>query len=157
MTVLCLWDDSEIAQPGLSFICNCMDVTLSDGGRIPEGIVLQAATSPQHHDDAYFADAGIFDPLRFAPERGAAPRRAQGVKHQASTNAREYLPFGHCKHACPARYFVMDTLKGVMAYIILNYAMKLGGDSARSLHVEAPMTLFLARYRRVSFRKCEGL
>ena len=72
------------------------DITLSDGTRIPEGTLLQAATYPQHHDDAYFEDANTFDPFRFARKRGAA---GEGVKHQASTTAPEYLPFGHGKVA----------------------------------------------------------
>ncbi|PIL30288.1 cytochrome P450 [Ganoderma sinense ZZ0214-1] len=100
------------------------DVTLSDGTRLPEGTLLQAATYQQHHDDAYFTDAGTFDPFRFARMRDA---EGQGFKHQASTTAPDYLAFGHGKHACPGRHFAAGIVKGVLVHLILNYDMKLGG------------------------------
>ncbi|PIL30243.1 cytochrome P450 [Ganoderma sinense ZZ0214-1] len=129
------------------------DVTLSNGTRLPEGTLLQAATYQQHHDETYFADAGTFDAFRFARMRGA---EGQGFKHQVSTTAPEYLPFGHGKHACPGRHFAAGILKGVLVYIILNYDMKLGGDGARPPHLEAPTAVVPAPHGRVSFRKREG-
>ncbi|KAM5541334.1 hypothetical protein V8D89_004888 [Ganoderma adspersum] len=129
------------------------DITLSDGIRIPEGTLLQAATYPQHHDDAYFEDANTFDPFRFARKRGAA---GEGVKHQASTTAPEYLPFGHGKVACPGRHFAAGELKGILAYIILHYDMKLGGDGVRPPDVEVPTALIPSPHDHIFFRKREG-
>ena len=157
------------------------DITLSDGTRIPEGTLLQAATYPQHHDDAYFEDANTFDPFRFARKRGAA---GEGVKHQASTTAPEYLPFGHGKVAwcvsfsvfscrvsgmrlsrrlthihtarSPGRHFAAGELKGILAYIILHYDMKLGGDGVRPPDVEVPTALIPAPHGHIFFRRRKG-
>ena len=72
------------------------DLTLHDGTFLPKGTVVAAAAQPTHLDDAIYADAGAFDPFRFARMRESA---GEGTKHQFVNTSLEYIAFGHGKHA----------------------------------------------------------
>ncbi|KAI1787001.1 cytochrome P450 [Ganoderma leucocontextum] len=105
------------------------DITLSDGARVPKGTLVQAAAYPLHRDDSYLENAKTFDPFRYAHMRSVG---GESSKHcQSPTTSPDYIPFGHGQHACPGRYFAANTLKAILAHIIVNYDLKLGGDGSR--------------------------
>jgi len=39
------------------------------------------------------------------------------------------LAFGYGKHACPGRFFAANELKAMLCYVVMNYDVKLEGDS----------------------------
>lgn len=106
-----------------------VDITLSDGTFIPKGTLVVAAMAPVHYDESVYADPDVLEPFRFAKMRGDD---GEGLKHQLVNTSYNFLPFGHGKHACPGRFFAANEIKVVLALIILNYDMKLGGDGKRS-------------------------
>ncbi|KAH9849220.1 cytochrome P450 [Lenzites betulinus] len=126
------------------------DVTLSDGTFIPTGTILAVPVYSMHHDDALYADAEAFDPFRFARMR---EREGEGAKHQYVNTSIDYVSFGHGKHACPGRFFAANELKAMLAYIVLNYDMKLPGDGKRPDNLYLGPTVVAAPTAEVMFRK----
>ncbi|KAH9834049.1 cytochrome P450 [Rhodofomes roseus] len=97
------------------------DTTLSDGTFIPAGTVVAGASSATHRDARNYENPEIFDPFRFADMR---TEDGASIKHQFVTTSPEYVAFGHGKHACPGRFFAVNELKVMMAYILLHYDIK---------------------------------
>lgn len=98
-----------------------LDITLSDGTYLPKGTLVVAASSATHTDKTYYENAEAFVPFRFydmCTENGT-------LGTQFVNTSKDYLAFGHGKHACPGRFFVAHELKAMMAYIILHYDVKL--------------------------------
>ena len=72
------------------------DFRFSDGTLIPEGAFVSAAFMSIHHDEAYYENPDVFDPLMFADIRN---EEGEGLKHQMVSTSLEYIPFGHGRHA----------------------------------------------------------
>ncbi|TFK88882.1 cytochrome P450 [Polyporus arcularius HHB13444] len=108
------------------------DLTLSDGTFIPKDTLIGAASYPIHHDDSIYENASTFDPFRFSRMR---EEDGEGTKHQFVNTSIEYIPFGHGKHACPGRFFAANELKAMLAFIVLNYDLKLANDTPRPANV----------------------
>ncbi|KAI0732573.1 cytochrome P450 [Fomitopsis betulina] len=104
------------------------DFTLSDGTFIPAGTLLAGASTATHRDERNYENPEVFDPLRFADMRS---EEGAGIKHQFVSTSPEYVPFGHGKHACPGRFFAVNELKVMMAYILLHYDIKFDGNKGR--------------------------
>ncbi|KAH9897770.1 cytochrome P450 [Cubamyces lactineus] len=128
------------------------DVTLHDGTFIPRGSIVMAASDATHHDDSNYADADVFDPFRFSRMREAD---GEGTKHQFVNTTLEYIAFGHGKHACPGRFFAANELKSLLAVIILNYDLKLGGDGSRPPNMYLGFAVIPAPKGKVLFKKRE--
>ncbi|KZT30762.1 cytochrome P450 [Neolentinus lepideus HHB14362 ss-1] len=99
--------------------------TFSDGTVIPPGVYVNAAQTATHHDEEYYADPDVFDGLRFAEEEG------QNMKHHLISTANDYVPFGHGKHACPGRFFAANTMKTMLAHLVLTYDVKMENEGVR--------------------------
>ncbi|EKM48603.1 uncharacterized protein PHACADRAFT_214733 [Phanerochaete carnosa HHB-10118-sp] len=80
-----------------------------------------------HHDDGNYADAGTFQPWRFYREVDECGGEANAQSMTTTTTT--YLSFGHGKTACPGRFFAALELKMITANLLLNYDVKLEGDS----------------------------
>ncbi|CDO73437.1 hypothetical protein BN946_scf185013.g72 [Trametes cinnabarina] len=126
------------------------DVVLSNGVLIPRGTLMVAAAYSTHHDDDVYADAMMFDPFRFARKREA---EGESAKHQFANTSVDYVPFGHGKHACPGRFFAANELKAMLAYIVLNYDIKLGGDGKRPANLHWGWAILPDPNAEVLFRK----
>ncbi|KAI5118159.1 hypothetical protein M0805_005781 [Coniferiporia weirii] len=100
-----------------------VDYTLSDGTFLPAGTFVSCNALSLHYDDANYNNAHDFDGFRFANMR--EEREGEGTKHQMVSTSSEYLPFGHGRHACPGRFFAVNELKSMMAYLVLTYDVKL--------------------------------
>lgn len=72
------------------------DFTFSDGTFIPKGALVSAAAMATHFDDEYYDNAHVFDPWRFSDIRS---EDGEGTKHQMVSTSKEYVPFGHGRHA----------------------------------------------------------
>ena len=53
----------------------------------------------------------------------------------------------------PGRFFAASVLKALLAYIILNYDMKLGGDGKRPANLSFSVHIIPSPTGRVLFRK----
>ncbi|KAJ3011693.1 hypothetical protein NUW54_g2086 [Trametes sanguinea] len=128
------------------------DITLPDGTLVPRGAIIMAAADATHHDDSVYADSDVFDPWRFSRMREAD---GEGTKHQFVNTSLDYISFGHGKHACPGRFFAANELKSLMAFIILNYDLKLGGDGSRPQNLYWALNVIPAPKGTILFRKRE--
>ncbi|KAL4070778.1 cytochrome P450 [Scleroderma citrinum] len=99
------------------------DIIFSDGTKIPTGTHVAVASGPMHFDSRYYPNADEFDPFRFCPTR-------KEVSTKYSTNLTQ-LSFGQGKRACPGRFFASTMMTTMMAYLVLNYDMKLENDGVR--------------------------
>jgi len=98
------------------------EFTFSDGTTVPAGTLVGIPVLAGHHDEANYANAGVFDPFRFSRMREQA---GEGIKHQMVTPSPEFLSFGVGRHACPGRFFAVNEQKLIMAHIIMTYDFKL--------------------------------
>ncbi|KAG6833858.1 hypothetical protein H0H87_011792 [Tephrocybe sp. NHM501043] len=95
------------------------DFAFSDGTVVPKGNTIAVATFPLHHDEENYTDPAVFDGFRFSKMR---EKQAEGFsKHQMVALNHDYIIFGNGKHACPGRFFAVNELKGLLAYVLLNY------------------------------------
>jgi len=103
------------------------DFTFSDGTFIKKGTRVWAGAGAAHYDNEYYPDANEFDGFRFANMREAGEGASDGsnLRHHMVTTSTTYLAFGHGRHACPGRFFAVTEMKVMIAYLILNYDVKL--------------------------------
>ncbi|CCM05809.1 uncharacterized protein FIBRA_08043 [Fibroporia radiculosa] len=127
------------------------DFTFSDGTIIPAGTRLAAPARAIHRDDELYPNALTFDPWRFSNMRD---KTEQGAHNFAVNTSAEFMIFGHGKHACPGRFFVVNEMKAMLAYIAVNYDVKMADDSA-----DMPPSMYFGRAivpngtAEVAFRK----
>ncbi|KAJ8475002.1 hypothetical protein ONZ51_g6824 [Trametes cubensis] len=126
------------------------DVVLSDGTFIPRGTLMVAAATPLHHDEHVYTNADAFDPWRFSRQR---EREGEAMKHQYVNTSVDYISFGHGKHACPGRFFAANELKAMLAYIVLNFDIKLDGDGKWPENIHWGPAVIPDPNARVLFRK----
>ena len=48
-----------------------------------------------------------------------------------ATLSPDFLLFGHGRHACPGRFFAVNELKALVAYVLMTYDIKLEDDKPR--------------------------
>ena len=104
------------------------DHTFSNGTTIPRGTFVAVAPQKVHMDESIYPDALTFDPFRFVnlKEQDTTGRRFDMV-----TTSLDSLSFSYGKHACPGRYFAACEIKLMLAYVIMNYDVKLENDGVR--------------------------
>ncbi|KAI1791098.1 cytochrome P450 [Ganoderma leucocontextum] len=127
------------------------DVTLSDGTRIPKGTLVAAAAVTAHSDDTRYTEPGVFDPFRFARLREGGS--AEATKHQLVNTSVDFITFGHGRHACPGRFFAANSLKTMMAYLVLNYDIKFAEEGKRPPNLRFGPADLPSHTAQVLFRK----
>ncbi|KAG6919311.1 hypothetical protein DXG01_007444 [Tephrocybe rancida] len=93
------------------------DFTFSDRMTVPKGHTIAVAKFSIHHDEASHLDIHETNfglTLREQQAEGSSRHQMVALNH-------DYLVFGHGKHACPGRFFAVDELKTLLAYVLLNY------------------------------------
>lgn len=119
--------------------------------RIPRGTRVVFPTQDMHRDEAVFKNPSRFDALRFSRSPGGG-----GVDRDAvasTTCSPSFLAFGYGRHACPGRFYAVQTLKQALAHIVLNYDVELVGEGRPRekqtlLNVNVPQTDLRIRVRR---------
>ncbi|KAM6503778.1 Cytochrome P450 [Amanita muscaria] len=98
-----------------SFIKECLRVSNSNiggsqnksyGTTVPAGSMIVVPFNPVHTD-------------------GMRTQEGEGAKHQLLSLGVDYVLFGHGRHACPGRFFVVNELKVMLAHVLLNYDIKM--------------------------------
>ncbi|KAI0277140.1 cytochrome P450 [Russula aff. rugulosa BPL654] len=98
--------------------------TFSNGVTIPAGTLVAIPGSAAHRDEANYHDPDTFDGLRFARLRESEGDMATN-RYQAVSASSENLTFGLGRHTCPGRFFVVNEMKALLAYIVVTYDIKL--------------------------------
>jgi len=98
-------------------------ITFSTGVTVPAGVFLSAAPTATQLDDQHYENPSDFYPWRFTDSNS---------RSFVSTSV-DYITFGQGKHACPGRHFAAYEMKLMLAYIVLNYDVKLapGAEGVR--------------------------
>ncbi|EPT03342.1 hypothetical protein FOMPIDRAFT_87777 [Fomitopsis schrenkii] len=127
------------------------DVVLSNGTVIPAGTIVVATSTGTHLQEELYKDAAEFRPFRFSDVREKGGADAQ--KQQFHISTAEYIAFGHGKHACSGRWFAAAEVKAILAYILLNYDLKLEKPDGRPENLYLGPSILPHPRAKVMFRK----
>jgi len=124
------------------------DFTFSDGTTIPAGNTVSIPLLSIHQDEENYTDASQFDGFRF--ERMGDGERA---KHQLENIDTNYVLFGQGRHACPGRFFASNEIKTMLAYVLLNYDVKMANGDERPRNLAFGLAHIPNPSAEVMFRK----
>ena len=94
---------------------------------LPKGTMLAANLLHAHALPETWGDnAGDFDPYRFL-----RLEEDTGKKFGIVTTTPNILNFGHGRHACPGRFFAAQQMKLMLAYLLVNFDMRIGNPGER--------------------------
>ncbi|KAH7041292.1 cytochrome P450 [Microdochium trichocladiopsis] len=119
------------------------DMTKS-GGKIflPPGTTIGLPIQDVQHDVDNYPDSPLeYDAFRFSGpfESPLAPTDndndhgdyARDQQELASKATKTFLPFSYGKHVCPGRWYATQTLKQIVAYMVMHYDVEFVGDKSR--------------------------
>lgn len=122
---------------------------------IPCGSVVALPVEHAHYDERVYPNAQSFQPFRFVHMEGTSTSSkdpgTDRVKKTAVTLDEHFLAFGHGKHGCPGRFFVVHEIKLLMANILLNYEvehLKSRRDLFNVMWLKLPLNGLTLRVRR---------
>ena len=104
------------------------DHTFSDGTTVPRGTTVGVAVDSTQLDEKFYPDALNFDPFRFVKRK---EQDDTGKRFDMVTTSVDLLGFSHGRHACPGRFFAACELKLMLAYVVMNYDVKLENEGVR--------------------------
>ncbi|KAF5326363.1 hypothetical protein D9611_001062 [Ephemerocybe angulata] len=108
------------------------DFVFSNGVTVPAGVTLAVASYSLQIDPEYYDDPTTFKGFRFSEMRDTGSDEFDPLRHQMITLDPTYMVFGYGRNACPGRFFAVNEVKAVLAYIITTYDLKLQGDAAEA-------------------------
>ncbi|KAF8721948.1 hypothetical protein AX14_010063 [Amanita brunnescens Koide BX004] len=126
------------------------DFTFSNGITIPAGYTISIPHRSIHRDPGNYLDPEIFDGFRFAKMR---EQEGESTKHLTVTTTPNYLTFGQGRHACPGRFFATNEVKTMLAYILLNYDVKMPDGHGHPSEMWFGVTSITDPTAEVMFRK----
>ncbi|KAF2165016.1 hypothetical protein M409DRAFT_24915 [Zasmidium cellare ATCC 36951] len=94
-------------------------LTTPDGLHLPKGTHVQSVVSGMQRD-VNIGGAGVdeYDPLRYWRE---AQRGEVSKQLSASQVSDRFLSFGLGKHACPGRFFAVNSIKLMLGHLLMTY------------------------------------
>lgn len=99
--------------------------TFSNGDHLPQGSHISLPVLGRHLDESIYPDAKVYDAFRFSRDRESRSGSSSEKRIQAAVNASaNHLSWGIGKSQCPGRFFAVDELKEIMAFVLLNYDVK---------------------------------
>lgn len=102
-------------------------VQLSVGPKLPTGTLICVDANHIHNSETLWKDPTLFDPMRFYRLR---QQPGHEDRHQFTSLGADSPGWGDGAQACPGRMFAGNTLKIVLAHLLLNYDFQLRpGDS----------------------------
>ncbi|KAH8818709.1 cytochrome P450 [Flagelloscypha sp. PMI_526] len=101
--------------------------TFSNGQTVPAGHDILVTSQAIHLDDAHYPSAREFRPFRFVELRSQEEEKS--VLYDFVTPSKTFAAFGvPSRHTCPGRFLAAMLIKQALAYLVLNYDMKLESD-----------------------------
>jgi cytochrome P450 len=147
------------------------DFTFSNGTVIPAGTTVAVPMYAIHHDKNIWPDPFTFDPYRSSRVQY---QDAGDVKQQMVTSSSEFLPWGYGRHAwyvtfdcsvlpqlapilvhacSPGRFFAVNELKTMLAYVVHSYDIKFEQERVRPTNVWFGEVCLPHQSAEVMFRK----
>ncbi|KAF7368518.1 Cytochrome p450 [Mycena venus] len=124
--------------------------TFGNSQTVPAGRDIMVTTHAIHLDEGIYPGAREFKPFRWAEMR---VQDEKSLAYDFVTPSKTFAAFGvPSRHTCPGRFFAGMLIKQALAYLVLNYDMKLEG-------IERPRNFILGYVMgphptaRVLFRK----
>ncbi|KAF9448769.1 cytochrome P450 [Macrolepiota fuliginosa MF-IS2] len=113
-------------------VCDPDGFRFSNGITLPYGTSVSVISDAMHHDAAFYPDPYAFDGFRFyklgKPDLDKGRDAEFHVKHAFASLSTNWVLWGLGKHACPGRFFSAHEIRATVAYILLNFDIKLEGD-----------------------------
>ena len=106
---------------GLSRILRT-DVQFSIGPRLPKGTIVCVDQWNVHNSGIIYEDPEVFDARRFLRMREAPGHEN---RHQYTSNGPDLLTWGDGPQVCPGRVFAGNTIKILLAHLLINYDIQL--------------------------------
>ncbi|KAG2018582.1 cytochrome P450 [Coprinopsis cinerea AmutBmut pab1-1] len=112
-----------------------VDFRLSNGVVIPKGFRVAVASAPLHNDPEIYPEPTTFKGFRFVEGSERDQLKGEGAVEDGLSRqtmvalSPSFLHFGAGRHACPGRFFAVNEVKAILAYILMTYDMKLPGKS----------------------------
>ncbi|KAL8832625.1 MAG: hypothetical protein Q9191_000141 [Dirinaria sp. TL-2023a] len=103
-------------------------LTLGDGVCLPKDVHLMMPIYPIVVDAQVTPDPFQFQGFRHHENR---LQPGEGNRHQFATTSKNNMHFGHGKYACPGRFFAANTVKMVIAQLLLDFDLKLADGETR--------------------------
>lgn len=125
-------------------------LNLSDGTHIPKGTFIAIAAASILMDPEIVPNPEEFDALRNYRKR-LTP--GQSTRHQYAMIDKDYLHFGHGKHACPGRALASNELKLILSHLILNYNIKYPAGKGRPINQTIDEMVFVDPQAAVLLKK----
>ncbi|KAF7369587.1 Cytochrome p450 [Mycena venus] len=112
--------------------------TFSNGQTVPAGQDIMVTTQAIHLDEGNYPGAREFRPFRWAELRS---QDEKSVVYDFVTPSKTFAAFGvPSRHTCPGRFFASMLIKQALAYLVLNYDMRLEGtDRPKNLMLGSVM------------------
>lgn len=98
------------------------DFQFSVGPRLPKGTIICVDQDNIHNSGALYPNPEEFDALRFYQKR---KQPGHETRHQYASNGPELLTWGDGPQVCPGRMFATNTIKILLAQLLLNYDLQL--------------------------------
>lgn len=107
-------------------------VDLGNGIQVPKGVRMVFPTQPMHLDPDFYDEPHRFDAFRFSRKFEDLPESDLPEQRELLTSpTKSFLALGYGRHSCPGRWFVSQTMKQALAYVILNYDVELVGEPVK--------------------------
>jgi cytochrome P450 len=103
------------------------DFTFSNGMTVPKGHFVSVAGLATHMDPKNYPNPEEFQPFRFSDMGDDG----DSVRSQTISVGLDWVLFGGGRHSCPGRFFALYELKAMLAYVLLNYDVKIPNDGPR--------------------------
>ncbi|KAI1419484.1 cytochrome P450 [Xylaria sp. FL1777] len=121
---------------------------------LPYGSIVALPVEHAHFDERVYQNARSFQPFRFVqtdPDTSSKKVPSTARVKTAVTLDEHFLAFGHGKHGCPGRFFVIHEIKLMMANILLNYDIEHLESRQELIHImwlKLPLNGLKLRVRR---------
>ncbi|CAG9977970.1 unnamed protein product [Clonostachys byssicola] len=115
-----------------------VDGVVTDAGvPLPKGTIISFVAQPMHTDPDQYVNPLHLDPFRFnrlreeeTSKETDGPAREVGGEGDPNSflSTAKLLAFGRGKNSCPGRYLMDYQMKMLLAYLVLNYDVKLADE-----------------------------
>jgi cytochrome P450 len=104
-------------------------VMTEDGFHIPRGTLISVMQRAPHLDETKFPDPKEYQPFRFSAQRTVSSTESSKPPALRVVNLSDsHMAFGFGRHACPGRFIVDCEIKMIVAYMFMNYEVRLAAE-----------------------------
>ncbi|KAG0636839.1 cytochrome P450 [Tuber brumale] len=131
------------------------NMTLSDGTYLPKGTLVAAPAAMFSSDPDFVEDPETFDGFRWY-KKSLEVTDSAADNNNATNISPTNLIFGYGRHACPGRYFVVEVMKIMLAFMLLQYDIKYPEGQSRPPNIQMGELSYPDRTQKLVFKKRPG-